>query len=41
MKKNKLGEIKEIEHRIKEEMHKPWNLGEHAREGSDLLSYNL
>jgi len=39
VKKNKLGEIKEIEHRIKEEIHKLRNLGEHARGGSDHLSY--
>jgi len=39
VKKNKLGEIKEIERRIKEEIHKLRNLGEHARGGSDHLSY--
>ena len=39
MKKNKLGEIKEIEHAVKEEIQKLRNLGEHARGGSDHLSY--
>ena len=39
MKKNKLGEIKEIENLIKEEIYQRRNLGEHARGGSDHLSY--
>jgi len=39
VKKNKMEEIKEIEHAIKEEIHKRRNLGEHARAGSDHLSY--
>ena len=41
MKTNKLGEIKEIEHAIREEIHKLRNLGEHARGGSDHLSYRF
>ena len=41
MKKNKLGEIKEIEHIVREEIHKLRNLGEHGREGSDHLSYRF
>ena len=36
---NKLGEIKEIEWVIKEEIHKRRHLGEHARGGSGHLSY--
>jgi hypothetical protein len=39
MKKNKTVEIKDIENRIREEIHMLRNLGEHAREGSDHLSY--
>ncbi|GAG07904.1 unnamed protein product [marine sediment metagenome] len=39
MKTNKLGEIKEIEHVIREEIDKCRNLGEHARGGSGHLSY--
>jgi len=34
-----MSDLKEIEHSIKEEIHKLRNLGEHAREGSDHLSY--
>ena len=37
MKKNI--EVKEIENLIKEEIYKHRNLGEHARGGSDHLSY--
>ena len=39
MKKIKTVEIKDLENRIREEIHKLRNLGEHAREGSDHLSY--
>ena len=39
MKTNKLEEIKEIEQVIREEIDKHRNLGEHARGGSDHLSY--
>jgi hypothetical protein len=39
VKKNKMVEIKEIEHVIREEIYKLRNLGEHAREGSDHLYY--
>ena len=39
MKKNKLGEIKEIEQVIREEIHKRRNLGEHTPGGSGHLSY--
>jgi len=39
VKKNKLGEIKEIENLIKKEIYKRRNLGEHTRGGSDHLSY--
>ena len=39
MKRNKSGETKEIETVIREEIHKRRNLGEHARGGSDHLSY--
>ena len=39
VKKNKMVEIKEIEHVIKEEIQKRRNLGEHARAGSGHLSY--
>ena len=39
MKGNKLGEIKEIEHVIREDIHKRRNLGEHTRGGSGHLSY--
>jgi len=34
-----MSDLKEIEHSIKEEIHKLLNLGEHAREGSGYLSY--
>jgi len=39
VKKNKLGEIKEIEQVIREDIQKRRNLGEHARGGSGHLSY--
>ena len=39
MKRNKLGEIKDIEQIIREDIHKCRNLGEHARGGSGHLSY--